>query len=49
MNDEYLDFLNWLRENDYCRLNIDKFIQLEGSLKHKLKVLFTEFQKETTK
>jgi hypothetical protein len=49
MNDEYLDFINWLRENDYCRLNVDKFLQLEGNLKHKLKGLYSEFEKETTK
>lgn len=49
MNDEYLDFINWLRENDYCRLNIDKFLQLEGNLKHKLKGLYAEFEKENTK
>jgi hypothetical protein len=48
MNDEYLEFLNWLREKDYCRLNIDKFLQLEGSLKHKLKGLYSEFKKEST-
>jgi hypothetical protein len=49
MNDEYLNFINWLRENDYCRLNVDKFLQLEGNLKHKLKGLYADFEKENTK
>jgi hypothetical protein len=49
MIQEFTDFLTWLRINDYCRLNIDKFIRMDGSLTDKYKILFIEFKKENMK
>ena len=49
MTQEFTDFLTWLRINDYCRLNIDKFIYANGDLKTQFDILFKEFKKETTK
>jgi hypothetical protein len=46
MIQEFTDFLTWLRINDYCRLNIDKFIPMDGTLTDKYKILFIEFKKE---
>lgn len=49
MIQEFTEFLTWLRINDYCRLNIDKFIRMDGSLTDKYKILFIEFKKENMK
>ena len=47
MIEEFTDFLTWLRINDYCRLNIDKFVN--GDLKTQFDILFKEFKNENTK
>ena len=49
MTQEQIDFINWLREKDYCRLQIGKFIDMEGNLSDNYKSLYTEFKKETMK
>lgn len=49
MTQEQIDFIDWLREKDYCRLQIGKFIGMEGNLSDNFKYLYTEFKKETIK
>ncbi len=49
MTQEFTDFITWLRINDYFRLNIDKFIPMDGDLSSQYKILFEQFKKETTK
>ena len=49
MTQEQIDFINWLRDKDFLRCNIAKFIYMKGNISDNYKSLFTEFKKETTK
>ena len=45
MKNESIEFLKWLRWRDYLRLNLDKFMEMEGyDLDEKLENLFIEFK-----
>ena len=45
MKNESVEFLKWLRCRNYLRLNLDKFIEMEGyDLDENLENLFIEFK-----
>ncbi len=45
MKNESIEFLKWLRWRNYLRLNLDKFMEMEGyDLDEKLENLLIEFK-----
>ena len=45
MKNESIEFLKWLRWRNYLRLNLDKFMEMEGyDLDENLENLFIEFK-----